>query len=55
MNHETSLFQLQPFGALIRRHSRRKQPRNRRRWTVFDRTSKLSFSVVRPPNRTSEV
>ncbi|KAH0991888.1 hypothetical protein GBA52_003371 [Prunus armeniaca] len=54
MNHETSLFQPQPFAATIRRHSPRKQPRNRRRWTVFDRTSKRSFSVVRPPNRTSE-
>ncbi|CAL8174988.1 unnamed protein product [Prunus armeniaca] len=55
MNHETSLFQPQPFAATIRRHSLRKQPRNRRRWIVFDRTSKRSFSVVRPPNRTSEV
>ncbi|CAL2231669.1 unnamed protein product [Prunus armeniaca] len=55
MNHETSLFQPQAFAATIRRHSRRKQPRNRRRWTVFDRTSKRSFSVVRPPNRTSEL
>ncbi|CAL9021397.1 unnamed protein product, partial [Prunus brigantina] len=54
MNHETSLFQPQPFAASIRRHIRRKQPRNRLCWSVFDRTSKRSFSVVRPPNRTSE-
>ncbi|CAL8993939.1 unnamed protein product, partial [Prunus brigantina] len=53
-NHRTSPFQPHPFAASIRRHSRRKQPRNRRCQTVFDRTSKLSFSVVRPPNRTSE-
>ncbi|CAL9014937.1 unnamed protein product, partial [Prunus brigantina] len=54
-NHQTSLFQPHPFTASIRRHSRRNPPRNRRCWTVFDRTSNLSFSIVRPQNRTSEV
>ncbi|CAL2246534.1 unnamed protein product [Prunus armeniaca] len=40
--------------ASIHRLSRRNPPRNRRCWTVFDRTSNLSFSVIRPPNWTSE-
>ncbi|CAL9013223.1 unnamed protein product, partial [Prunus brigantina] len=44
-----------PSPSSIRRHNRRNPPRNRRCWTVFDRTSNLSFSVVRPANRTSKV
>ncbi|CAL8168736.1 unnamed protein product [Prunus armeniaca] len=41
--------------SVIHRCGRRKPPRNRAVWTVFDGISRSSFGHLRPPNRTSEV